>query len=366
MKRRSIFNHTNIPSIRLALSYLGIIMVLSVGFSVIFYRTSTISLGGQSLIIQTPSMGSSGSHTLQPPPPVESVSIGSDAKPTPITANNISALNAQLQKRVSSIRSDLLRRLIMLNAAALVFGAALSYYLARRTLQPIEAAMDAQTRFSSDASHELRTPLTALRARNEVALRKSTLTLTEAKEIIRNSIDQTIKLERLSDGLLRLSRDNHRGLEKKSISLEEIANTAMNGIIESAQAKGIAVDEAVPDIKVVGDTQGLLQAVTILLENAIKYSENASVIHITGSVEGKHGLLSVQDEGLGIRAVDLPHIFERFYRADHARTKHGEYGYGLGLSIADKLVAQNEGEITVESTIGEGSTFTIRLPLARL
>jgi signal transduction histidine kinase len=268
------------------------------------------------------------------------------------------------QNRVSEGRHALLMRLIFLNILALIIGAAISYWLARRALKPIEDAMDAQTRFSSDASHELRTPLTALRTRNEVTLRKRQLDTAEAKKVIRSNLDEIIKLENLTDGLLKLSRKNGRDIVKQPVLLQEIANEAMNRVIESAQAKSIKIDEEVPPVRVMADNQGLTQAVVILLDNAIKYSPDNSSIVIGGHRAAKYGVIRVTDKGPGIRATDLPHIFERFYRADSSRTKDGENGYGLGLAIAQKIVEQHGGEIQVQSEQGEGSTFSIRIPLA--
>jgi signal transduction histidine kinase len=339
-------------------------MLLSVGFSIIFYRTSTAGLNIQL------SNGPVSVHNESPTGPDPQATNGpiivnGNSDTGMNVSNSVSGLNVQLQKRIDSLRQALVRRLVMLNVGALVLGTVLSWYIARKTLRPIENAMEAQTRFSSDASHELRTPLTALRAKNEVALRNARLTLTEAKKVIKNSVDQTLKLEKLFDGLLRLSRENGKGLAKASISLEEIANEAMNHVIAQAQARRITIDETVSHINVIGDSQSLVQIVAILLDNAIKYSDRGSTIYLEGGIEGKHGILSVRDDGPGIRASDIPHIFERFYRADSARTKHGEHGYGLGLSIAKKLIEQNDGAITVKSTLDEGSTFTLKVPLAK-
>ncbi len=187
---------------RLALSYLSIIMALSLAFSVVFYRTSAHELGRQ-----LPPSSFYGQRGLD--------NLGPDG------------FNQFFRDRIAEGRSTLLHRLILLNLLALIVGAGISYYLARRTLKPIEEAMDAQARFSSDASHELRTPLTAIRTRNEVTLRKPHLTAGQAKEVINSNLQEVIKLEKLSDGLLRLSRENGNGLVKAPVSLQEIAGEAM-------------------------------------------------------------------------------------------------------------------------------------------
>jgi signal transduction histidine kinase len=365
--------HHDAATIRLIFTYLSIIMCLSIGFSIIFYRTSTESL--DSLTVRANGIQiMKTAQTAPAPTPVPSNNeelLGisgtnsTGAGPTLITRANANTLNTQLQQGVHQIRVNLVRHLLILNSEALVCSSIFSYFLARRTLHPMEEAMDTQSRFSSDASHELRTPLTALRTRNEVALRKSELTLREAKTVIQTSVEQTIKLEKLSDGLLRLSRNDRTNLQKTPVTLSDVVTEATNRIIEPAQVKHINIDDTLPDITVMGDAESLTQIVTILLDNAIKYSQAGGTIHLEGESKGKYGLLHVRDEGIGIRATDLPHIFERFYRADYARTKYGNHGYGLGLSIAKKLIIQNKGDISVESTLDEGTIFTLTLPLAK-
>jgi signal transduction histidine kinase len=224
--------------------------------------------------------------------------------------------------------------------------------------------MDKQMRFSSDASHELRTPVTALRVRNEVALRNPKLSLVQAKRVIQDSADQALRLEKLSEALLQLSRDESKDAKAEKIHLEDIANEAMNLHIDSAQAKRISISDEVSNISVLGNKQDVIQIVSILLDNAIKYSPENSSIVIVGDKDQKLGSISVQDNGQGIRATDIPHIFDRFYRADHARTITNIQGYGLGLSIAQKLATHNHGTLQVQSTRSKGSTFTLSLPLS--
>jgi signal transduction histidine kinase len=273
---------------------------------------------------------------------------------------------ANLMSKLDSLRDSLKYRLAILNIGVIVGGGMLSYVLARRTLRPVEDAMESQSRFVSDASHELRTPIAALRVRNEVTLRKPSHTLAEAEEAMRSSIEQAVRLEKLSDGLLRLSGKDSKGFTKNPVSLEEVATEAMNHVLGIAQAKHITLEGAVPNIVVVGDMQSLVQIVTILLDNAIKYSNKGQTIHVFGGVDGKYAYVCVRDDGVGIRAVDLPHIFERFYRGDTSRSKQDDYSYGLGLAIAQKLTAQNGGEITAKSTLGKGTTFTVKIPRSLL
>jgi len=341
--------------LRLGLTYLVIIVILCLGFSAVFYATSSSSLDlNLTSSNEAPKEQGTATKSLTLKAEGREINEVSPASPT-----DVDQLNRQLYQQVQSVRQELLKRLVLFNVGALFVGAFISYFLARRTLQSMEAVMEMQARFLSDASHELRTPLTALKARNEVALRNPHLTLTEAKDIIRSSIQQTQKLEELTEGLLHLSREDPV-ITRQAVSLEEAANEAMNDAIVRAQAKHIAIEEIVPCTYVQAHQQSIVQAVLILLDNAIKYSNPHSTVYLEGGTDGKFGFLSVRDTGSGMSASDIPHIFDRFYQADSSRTREG---YGLGLAIAKKLIQQNKGTITVQSSIGKGTTFTIRLPI---
>jgi two-component system sensor histidine kinase CiaH len=339
MKPRPPAHFLRPATVRLAASYLAIIMVLSVGFSYVLYRTSA--------------------HELERQIPPSSLFI-----PSQTDFGESLEYHSFWQQRVAEGRGHLLDRLIILNFSVLVIGAALSYYLARRTLRPIEEAMEAQSRFVTDASHELRTPLTAILAGNEVALRKPRLTLNQAKQLIASNVEEMGKLKSLSDGLLDLSKQDSNSLAKQPVSLQDVAGEAMNRVLTAAQAKQISIQDDVPAVKVLGNMPSLAQAAAVLLDNAIKYSPAKSTIYLSGKVEDGYGHLSVRDEGVGIMPKNLPHIFERFYRINPARTADGTDGHGIGLSIAQKIVEHHHGKITVNSQPRQGSIFTIQLPLA--
>lgn len=323
---------------RLAVSYLAVIMVLSLSFSFVIYKTSSHELDRQI-------------------PPSSLFTAGSGV------AGDDFGYHHFFEQRADEARGRLIGRLVLLNLLVLVVGAGLSYYLARRTLEPIEDAMAAQSRFVTDASHELRTPLTAILTSNEVALRKPRLNLAQAKQVIASNIEEMSRLKLLSDGLLSLSRQDVP-IDPKPISLQDCAAEAMNQVLAAAQAKHIAIDDKVPKLKVMGDAAGLTQAITILLDNAIKYSPEKSTIYLEAGKDDKQASLTVRDEGIGIAASDLPYIFDRFYRADLARTASTNGGHGIGLSIAHKIVDQHQGQLSVASTPKKGSAFTIKIPLA--
>ena len=329
---------------KLTLSYLGIIMVLSLVFSIALYRVS---------------FGQMATNYDRQRVEIERlpVPIGLESR----RDDYIQALSDQLDED----RSTLLFRLGALNLATLLLGGGLAYYLARRTLTPIQDALEAQGRFTADASHELRTPLTAMRSEIEVALREKELTTTAARELLTSNLEEIAKLEALSAGLLRLARFEN-GLDP-----DIVANIPVRDLFEGAidrhqaglAAKNIDLEVQTGKETVAGDRASLMELVAILLDNAVKYSPADSTIKLTGRRSGVSTLVSVADQGVGINASDLPFIFHRFYRADRSRSKEQIEGYGLGLSIAKRIADLHNGTISAESTPGKGSTFRVKLPV---
>lgn len=324
--------------LKLALWYLVIIMVLSVMFSGVLYRISSMELNK--------GLRRQGIFLNQPPPE------------DPLVFEQFR------QNQLKESRERMLQNIWLFNLAILLVGGVGSYWFARRSLKPIQEAMDAQSRFTADASHELRTPLTAMQTEIEVALRNPKLNQEVAVNILRSNLEEVAKLKSLSDGLLRLAREDGKSLLIASVTLEKIANEAVNQVLSLADAQEITITNSASAVTVLGDKQNLVELTVILLDNAIKYSEPKTTIKISTKKHGKYGYLTVADQGQGIKASDLPHIFDRFYRADSSRSKEKVAGYGLGLSIAKKIVELHKGIIETQSTLGKGSIFTVRLPLA--
>lgn len=321
-------------TIQLAASYLLIIMTMSISFSVVTYHTSAQEIGRQL-------------------PPGRAYSQ--------LDILDSDAFRDYLQDRLSDGRHELLVRLVALNGFVLILGAFISYVLARRTLEPIEEALEAQSRFAADASHELRTPLATIHTENEVALRNPKLTLARSKALLKSNLEEVTRLQQLSEGLLHLARDDGKLPSLSSVSLSDVTREAINKLYREAQSKRIVIEDKVGDIRAHANSVSLEQIITILLDNAIKYSPDNTSISVTAKRQGKEVLLNVTDQGVGIAADDLSRIFTRFYRVDPSRTSRRVSGHGLGLALAAKLAQQQNGQITVTSKPGKGSTFVVHL-----
>ncbi len=266
---------------------------------------------------------------------------------------------------VHEARNRVILTLLFINAGILVISGGAGYFLAGRTLRPIQKVLDEQKRFVVDASHELRTPLTALRSELEVSLREKNLSVSGMKRLLKSNLEEVIHLQTLSDGLLTLAK-NHN-VEKFSFThttLLSVLEDSLKKVMPLAKKKKITIMHTIDDGKLYGNKQALSELFIILLDNAIKYSPEKSEIIIKSKKSKKQLSVQIIDRGIGIDREEKPYIFDRFYRADKARTHSGSSGYGLGLSIAKKILTDHGGEILVSST--RGSTFTVKLPLSEV
>ncbi|OGM10413.1 hypothetical protein A2Z67_02930 [Candidatus Woesebacteria bacterium RBG_13_36_22] len=256
-------------------------------------------------------------------------------------------------------------QLLIINGGILILAGTAGYFLAGKTLHPIEVMVDEQNRFVADASHELRTPLTSIKTEVEVALRDKKLNLKNAKDYLKSNLTEVNKMKYFSDSLLELSRykSNGRDLVMEGVDLAEAARQAIERNLVQAKNKKIEIKEYMTEVVVNGNPQSLVELISILINNAIKYSTDGKEIIVSVKKDKKHAVIEVSDQGIGIAQKDIPHIFDRFYRADSSRCKKDIDGYGLGLSIAKSIVDIHKGEVKVESKPGSGSKFSVVLPL---
>ncbi len=277
----------------------------------------------------------------------------------------MSIVNEPDEEVFEAARTRLLIQLIGIDTAIFAFSTAASYILAGRTLKPIQDAMEKQKQFVSDASHELRTPLTAMRTEIEVMLREKKIETADARKILESNLEEIDKMRALSDYLLKLtSLDTaDHALKLEHVNLTTILETAVKHTDHLAREKQITVDssELLATQSVIGNKVSLIELFTILLDNAIKYSHEHGSIEVALHPSKKHILVEVIDHGIGIRASELPYIFNRFYRADSSRNKKKVDGFGLGLAIAKTIVVQNAGRISVASEVNTGTIFKVTL-----
>ena len=256
--------------------------------------------------------------------------------------------------------------LIAINGAIFFISGGLGYILAGKTLEPIKEMMDEQNRFISDASHELRTPLTSLKTSMEVHLREKNATLEGANSLIKESILEVNRLQTLSENLLQIAQyeSNENLVKHEQVNIKDIIQVALKKTSSLMKSKQIDSINQLIDTLVMGNSYALVDLLVILIDNAVKYSQSGSKMYIKTKSSTKSVVIRVIDEGIGIEKKDLPHIFERFYRANSARTKIYAGGYGLGLSIAKKIVDVHKGSIVAKSSVGKGSEFIVTLPRA--
>ncbi len=198
----------------------------------------------------------------------------------------------------------------------------------------------------------------------EVGLRDKQLSATEAKELLESNLEEVAKLEALTNGLLKLARQD-ADLPDLPVDLAVVAELAADRLAKQAEQRDVTIRRDVPSLTITGDQTSLVELVVVLIDNAIKYSPDDSTITIGGRRAGRVAQLWVRDEGQGIKGVDVPHIFDRFYRADTSRSRERVGGYGLGLSIARQIAMLHGGAIEVQSVPGQGSLFTVTLPRRR-
>lgn len=317
--------------------YLLIIMIISISFSAVIYRSLTIEVERfdriQRLRIET-------RYGFMAPGMIDPTLIEDTEKRIVIT-------------------------LLIINVSILVVSGVTGYFLAGLTLTPIKEMVDEQNRFISDASHEIRTPLTSLKSAFEVYLREKKPTLKEANILVKESITEVNKLQYLSQSLLQLNQHQNLADSGKfeKVSIKNILDEAIKKVAPIADQKQIVILPILENYNLYANKYAVTDLFVILLDNAIKYSLHESKVKVVTKKKDNQILVSIIDHGIGIDEKDLPHIFDRFYRADTARSKQNSGGYGLGLSIAKKIADKHGGTISIKSEVNKGSVFTVHLPI---
>ena len=333
--------------IKLTLWYLAIIVAISLSFSVAIYAGVNNELSRI------------GNMQKERQARVDTITSFLTQNGLPIPPEN----QGPQEETVEAARIRIISVLGLINLSILVISGLGGYFLAGLTLDPISKMVKEQKEFVSNASHELRTPLTSLKTEIEVALRDKKLSIVESKKLLESNLEDVDSMQRLSNYLLELNKYENPDvvLEIKKVDLAEVAGEVIKKMQSFAVKNKIEIISKLQKVLVHGNEDSLAELTKILIENAIKYSGEGKVVEVKTRAGG---ILEVKDFGVGIPEVDLPHIFDRFYRGDTSRSKDKIDGYGLGLSIAKSIVDKLNGKIKVASVVGKGSTFTVQIPVA--
>ena len=256
----------------------------------------------------------------------------------------------------------LLRRsIIIFYAALLLVVPVLSWVMARAALKPIRASFDRQQQFVDGASHEMRTPLSVIQGELELALTRPR-SPGEYQTAISTSLTAVTGLTRLTDDLLKLSQTTKEDLEQTFAPVD--IDDVIQDLVDAAPAATrlrlrVDLEPGVPCV-VPGSEELISRALGNIVENALKYADPSSVIGIKRTVAGQNITISISDDGPGMTTEQTSHAFERFWRADEARTTPG---HGLGLALVKQIVDAHNGTVTLESRPQDGTTVTVRFPL---
>jgi signal transduction histidine kinase len=250
--------------------------------------------------------------------------------------------------------------IIICYAGLLVVVPALSWVMARAALLPIKASFERQQQFVDGASHEMRTPLSVIQGELELALTRPR-SLREYQAAIERSLDAVAGMTRLTDDLLKLSRASKGDLEGvfAPVDVDEVIRAIVDAVPDSLHARVQVTMETAGSSAVWGSEELISRALGNIVDNAVKYADPSGVIRISRSVEGQNIVVSIHDDGPGMTEEQVSRAFERFWRADAARTTPG---HGLGLALVEQIVKAHKGTVSLDSGPRGGTTVTVKFP----
>ena len=257
----------------------------------------------------------------------------------------------------SSLRNTMLLTFtLFIGSMGVIF--LISLVLSGFAVKPVKTAWEQQKQFVADASHELKTPLTVILANNNIMMSHEDSTVKDEKQWLESTEEEAQHMKKLIDQMLFLAKSDagETNIEMSEVDFSEIVEGASLNFEPVAFEKNVMIDAQIESgITLRGNATQLNQLTHILIDNAVKYSSENSTVTITLKKSGDSTEFSVNNHGTVIAPDDLEHIFDRFYRAEKSRTTKG---YGLGLSIAQKIVQGMNGKLTAESNEQDGTTFT--------
>ena len=261
------------------------------------------------------------------------------------------------------VLNNLLKVFISIGSISLIFLLLISIYLTNKTIKPIKETFEKQKQFIADASHELKTPLAIIRTNNSLVLSNKNLTVESQSKWLNYINNQIERMSELIDEMLSLAKlDANRGHDEFVVfNLSKLLNNILLTFEAVIFENKIELESNIEeDISIKGDKESIKKVFTILLDNAIKYTNQSGKIDVDLRQEKNKIKIKVKNSGEGINKKDINKIFERFYRVDTSRARESG-GYGLGLSIAKSIVENHNGKIYAESNVGKDTTFIIEL-----
>lgn len=326
------------PRMTLTLWYVLIVTVVAVLFASFIFRVTTANISHHSLAMQTRIRTSFNRPRL----PEELLEL--------------------IEEDQHEAEQLLFIRLAIITSGIIFSASLASYYLAGKSLQPLENTLEMQKQFVADTSHELKTPIAALRTHLEVSL-KDTHGASNQKQILQEALDTVVDMQMMVQRMLESSDQNEKIRNVESCQLLPMLKKITQIVSQQYPDKKISFSLKGESAVLLADASQMQQLFTSLIDNAVKHSKAEQKVTIMVKQSKGEIMVSIKDEGAGISEEDLPHVFDRFYRANSARTRSKNSGQGLGLSIAKRIVEDYHGYIKIKSSKGKGTKVKVIFPL---
>ena len=241
----------------------------------------------------------------------------------------------------------------------------IALYLTRNALKPIEITWNKQAKFIQDASHELRTPITIVFSKLEGLLKHPNNTISDEVEGIADAMNEARRLKKMINDLLTLTKEDYVDLvEKEELDLEKLVEDICDDFFDIAliQNKTLKISSQLKHKNIISDKNKLRQLLIIFIDNAFKYTEEEDYIKISLKEKEESIYITIEDNGMGIKKEEIPHLFDRFFRSENVRNKDID-GSGIGLSIAKVLSESLKYKLNVNSEYGKWTKFDIIIPI---
>lgn len=276
--------------------------------------------------------------------------------------NTKEKINYDYQSELSTRSNQLLDDLIYFNLVVLVMASFFSVVLARKTLKPIKESHDAQIRFTAEASHELRTPISSIKADTESVLMLKHPSNSLLSDTLKSNLDDLKKLELLTEHLLDIAKFQSSITDNfVTTNLEPIIKQVVKEFSQEIKSKRLSIESDISNASVMTDPLSIKLLISILIDNAIKYSNLDGQIVLKLYKSKKTVIIEIIDNGIGIDSEAIKHIFEPFYRSKNAKNSNLVNGFGLGLSLGKDIISCLKGDLKIINNPDNGVTAKVIL-----